>query len=160
MSTAGDLYFIKRPYEPPHATVGNLLSDTLLFPFRLLRAVFHYLNFFSMMYSKKPLTSAGGPRINADAKTLILRGKRIETEKALKKLQPIQGAPSLVPASWQLIRCKPDGEKTVVATHVASYCINGDDHVIYSNGCGVFYLDDRCASVKLAQENLIEEVYC
>lgn len=158
MSSVGDLYFIKRPYEPPHTTVGNLLLDTLMFPFRLLRAVFHYLNFFSMMYSKKPLTSAGGPRINEDAKTLILRGKRIETEKALKKLQPIQGAPSLVPQTWQLVRCKQNGEQTIIATHVASYCINNDDHIIYSNGCGVFYVNGQL-SIKVAQENLIEEVY-
>ena len=46
VSADGVLHFIRRPYEAPSYSAGNILLDTLLFPFRLLRAVFHYLNFF------------------------------------------------------------------------------------------------------------------
>lgn len=159
VSESGNLYFIKRPYEAPQWSQGNVLLDALMFPFRLLRAVFHYLNFFSLMYSKKPLTSAGGPQLNEDAKTIIVRGKRIQTEKALKSLKPIQGAPSLVPSSWQLIKCDSQGNRTILASHVTSFCINKSEEIIYSNGCGIFYINESQAPVKILQENLIEEVY-
>jgi hypothetical protein len=46
VSAEGVLHFIRRPYERPSYSPANILLDTLLFPFRLLRAVFHFLNFF------------------------------------------------------------------------------------------------------------------
>ncbi|MFX5595148.1 hypothetical protein ABTD92_21070, partial [Acinetobacter baumannii] len=85
--------------------------------FRLLRAVFHYLNFFSLMYSRKPLTSASGPALNADLKEIILKGKRIDAEKALLNENKINGVPSLVPASWQLISRDQQGNETVLAAN-------------------------------------------
>ena len=57
----GFLYFIRRPYEAPRYAMENAVTDALLFPLRVLRALFHYLNFFSLMYSRKPLITASGP---------------------------------------------------------------------------------------------------
>ena len=82
VSPKGDLLFIRRPYEAPRYGFAAVLIDTLLFPFRLLRAVFHYLNFSSLMYSRKPLTSASGPAVQADMKNILLQGRRIDAEKA------------------------------------------------------------------------------
>jgi hypothetical protein len=56
----GFLYFIRRPYESPRYHMDNAVVDALLFPFRILRALFHYLNFFSLMYSRKPLITPRG----------------------------------------------------------------------------------------------------
>jgi hypothetical protein len=139
----GNLYFIRRPHEQPQTPMASVLLDTLLFPFRLLRAVFHYLNFFSLMYSRKPLTSANGPAHEADLKQLVLQGRRIDAEKALRKRASSHGVPSLVPADWELIRLDPQGRETVVARHVASFDIAPDGTVLHSNGRGVFVLDGR-----------------
>lgn len=58
----GSLYAIRRPVETPvHEQAGGAIKDTLLLPSRLGKAVFGYLNFFSMIYGKEPLRSAGGP---------------------------------------------------------------------------------------------------
>ncbi|MES9978030.1 MAG: hypothetical protein ABW107_04685 [Candidatus Thiodiazotropha sp. 6PLUC5] len=121
VTTAGDLLFIRRPYEPPRYSGGNLLLDFLLFPFRLLRALFHYLNFFSLMYSRKPLTSASGPKVEADLKELLIKGKRINAENALKRENAVNGVRSLVPKSWQLIKRTKNGEEQILASNVASY---------------------------------------
>ena len=137
----GDLCFIRRPYEPPRYSGGNLLMDFLLFPFRLLRAVFHYLNFFSLMYTRKPLTSASGPEVQADLKELLVKGKRIDAENSLRKESRVNGVQSLVPKSWQLIRRNRTGEEQVLATNVASYDITADGSIIFTNGYGVFMLD-------------------
>ncbi|MET0052909.1 MAG: hypothetical protein ABW095_17750 [Candidatus Thiodiazotropha sp.] len=138
VSPNGDLLFIRRPYEPPRYTGGNILMDFLLFPFRLLRAVFHYLNFFSLMYSRKPLTSASGPKVQADLKELLIKGKRIDAENALKKEQRVNGVRSLVPRSWKLVRRTREGDEQVLASNVASYDIMRDGKIVFSNGYGVF----------------------
>lgn len=154
----GDLLFIRRPYEPPRYSGGNLLLDFLLFPFRLLRALFHYLNFFSLMYSRKPLTSASGPKVQADLKELLIKGKRINAENALKREKSVNGVRSLVPKSWQLIKRTKNGEEHLLATNVASYDLSSDGKIIYTNGYGVFILDPSIGSQVVFRDKLIAEL--
>jgi hypothetical protein len=155
---AGNLLFIRRPYKAPHYGPAMLLGDTLLFPFRLLRALFHYLNFFSLMYSRKPLTSANGPVVKADLKNILVQGRRIDAEKALRSERPVQGVPSLVPGDWELVSRAHDGSERVLAANVASYDLGPDGTVVYSNGRGVFVLD-REGNVGLAlRDEFIGEV--
>jgi hypothetical protein len=158
VDTDGNLLFIRRPYEAAQYGPASILADTLLFPFRLLRAVFHYLNFFSMMYTRKPLTSASGPAVQADLKNILLQGRRIDAEKALRSEHPVQGVPSLVPSSWKLVSRSRKGVECVLATNVASYDVSSDGTIIYSNGRGVFVLE-RQGSVQLAlKDQLVAEV--
>ncbi|MGH8446609.1 MAG: TolB family protein [Solimonas sp.] len=153
----GFLYFIRRPYEAPRYGTQNILMDTLLFPFRLLRAIFHYLNFFSLMYTRKPLTTASGPSRQADIKDILLKGKRFDAEEALRKGPRVGGVPSLVPASWQLVRRSQQGEERVLASHVASFDIADDGTVLFTNGYGVFALDGGVPHV-LLKDKLIADV--
>ena len=136
----GDLFYIRRPYEPPRYGLGAMIVDGALFPFRLVRAIFHYLNFFSLMYTRKPLTSASGPEVEADLKEIMLKGKRLDAEVALRNGIRLGGVPSLVPASWQLIRRNRSGTEQVVASHVVSYDLDAQGAVVFSNGFGMFVL--------------------
>ncbi len=158
VSPNGDLHFIRRPYQAPRYGAGAMIMDTLLFPFRLLRAVFHYLNFFSMMYTRKPLTTASGPAMQADLKNILLQGRRIDAEKALRSARPVNGVPSLVPESWQLIRISQDGDERVLATNVASYDLSADGTIIYSNGRGVFVLGQDGASQLASTQDFVGDV--
>jgi hypothetical protein len=154
----GALFFIRRPYEPPQYSAGNVVLDTIFFPFRLLRAVFHYLNFFSLMYSRKPLTGAGGAPMQADLKNIVLQGKRIDAERALRKEASIGGVPSLVPSSWQLVRRTRSGAETVVASNVSSFDITPNGAIVYSNGRGMFALDAQGRSSLISQGDLVGSV--
>lgn len=158
VTNSGALYFIKRPYEGSSYSNGNVILDALLFPFRLLRAVFHYLNFFSMMYSRKPLISAGGPAMNQDVKEMVIQGRKIDTEKALRKRMSVHNTPSLVPADWVLIRCDKNGGQELMATHVASYDVTPTGELIYSNGCATFCIQPNGQHKKVAQDRLIQDV--
>jgi hypothetical protein len=151
----GVLHVIRRPYALPNYSAGNVLLDTLLFPFRLLRALFHYLNFFSLMYSRKPLTGAAGPKVQADIKHIILKGRHIDAEKALRRENPINGIASLVPRSWELVSRTSQGRETVLATNVASYDLLADGSIIYSNGRAIFMLDQDGRTRLLLEEDLI-----
>lgn len=158
VSPSGDLHFIRRPYDAPRYGFGAMLADTALFPFRLLRAVFHYLNFFSLMYSRKPLTSANGPTTQADVKNILLQGKRIDLEKTLRNARPVQGVPSLVPDTWQLVKRDQNGNERVLATNVAAYDMSADGTILYSNGSGVFVLDTDGASQVAIVNQLVNDV--
>lgn len=154
----GNLHFIRRPYEAVKNDTFSVLLDSLLFPFRLLRAVFHYLNFFSMMYSQKPLTSANGPAVQADLKEMILKGRRIDTEKALRSANAVQGVPSLVPRSWELISRDRQGNERVLATNVLAYDIGADGSIVYTNGKGAFAIDSAGNERLLMKADLMEEL--
>ncbi len=154
----GSLLFIRRPYEAAGASAGNALLDALLFPFRLLRALFHFLNFFSLMYSRKPLTSASGPEMQGDLKDILVQGKRIDAEAALRRGNVVHGVPSLVPASWVLMCRNEQGEERALATHVASFDLAPDGTIVYSSGYGVLALGGGGAPRVVLRDKLIAGV--
>jgi hypothetical protein len=154
----GFLYFIRRPYEAPRYGMGNAVTDALMFPFRLLRALLHYLNFFSLMYTRKPLITASGPAVQADLKDILIKGKRLDAEAALRSGVRLNGVPSLVPASWQLMCRSQQGEEHVLASHVASFDIASDGTIVFSNGYGVFALDGPNPPQVLLKDKLIADV--
>ena len=153
----GTLYAIRRPVEKPaHERAGGAIKDTLMMPLRLGKAVFGYLNFFSMIYGKEPLRSAGGPRtpeLDQDLGQLWLHGRMIELSKV--RNDP-QYAGNLVPGSWQLIA--QEGRRAsprVVASHVAHFDLAPDGTVLYSNGYDIFSWS-RGEQRKLDREALVE----
>lgn len=159
ISPDGYMYYIRRPYAMHDYSGYAFITDFLLFPFRLLRAVFHYLNFFSLVYSKKPLTTASGPHLKGDdLKNIMLRGKVIDAEKTLRRASRIQGVPSLVPPSWELVRRSQNNDEKVVARNVAAFDISFDGTIAYSNGCGVFTLRSQNNPNLILKDNLIEDV--
>ncbi len=158
VTQGGDLLFIRRPHEEPSYRPENVALDVLLFPFRLVRAVFHYLNFFSLMYSRKPLTGASGPAMQADIKDIILKGKRIDAEKALRKEAPVAGIASLVPSSWQLVRRDRQGNDKILANNVASYDLGPDGSIVFSNGRAVFRCQDDGRATLVLKGDLVAEV--
>jgi hypothetical protein len=153
----GSLWFIRRPYESLRYGGGAALTDALLFPFRLLRALLHFLNFFSLMYSRKPLTSASGPPTEHDIKDILIQGKRIDAEAALRRGALVDGVRPLVPATWQLVRRAEDGSEAVVARHVASFVLGADGTVFYSTGYAVFALDRPGAPRLVLRDELVAD---
>lgn len=154
----GNLYFIRRPYEGSYYPPQSALMDVLMFPYRLLRAIFHYLNFFSLMYTRKPLTSADGPDAKADMKEILLKGKRLDAEAALRKGALVNGVRSLVPANWQLVRRDRQGVETVLANHVVAFDMDKDGTIVFSNGNGIFELDGGDKPKVLVRDQLIADV--
>ena len=159
VDSMGNLYFIRRPYEIPKYHTHNAILDMLFFPFRLLRAVFHYLNFFSLMYSQKPLTTASGPKLESDLQDIIIKGKRINAEKALSKANKVNGIPSLVPRTWELVKRSTHGEDTVLAANVASYDITNDDQILFSNGYAVFVISTDNHTDVVLRDKVISEFF-
>jgi hypothetical protein len=157
MTSDGTLYYIRRPY-----TTGRemnplrLLKDIVLFPFRLGYAVFHYLQVFSMIYTGKKLTGAGGPQARQlDTKEMMIWGNRVSAEMMAKTEDE---APDLVPKSWQLVRERKSYDPEVLAKGVLAYDLAPDGSVVYSNGSAIFIRDPNGRTDRVHVERLIEQV--
>jgi hypothetical protein len=162
ISADGSLYYIRRPYETPRAraSLWQMLLDTLLFPFRLLNALFHYLNFFSMTYSGKPLKSSGDARAKEmDMRRLMLMGNYVNALEIMKHSGD-QETPALVPSSWELVRSASGGSDLaeVLAKGVLSFDLEEDGSVLYSNGSAIFRMEDSRKPVVVLKSDLIEHV--
>jgi hypothetical protein len=160
MDKKGNLYFIRRPYEKLGSggyPLSKMFVDALLFPFRLGRAFFHYLNFFSLIYSKKPLTTASGPKADGpDQRTLLLQGKIVDAEKAMREGTKEEGISSLVPSSWQLIKRDAAGNENALAKAVVAFDIDADGNVVYSNGNAIYRLNQNGRSELIIKANVVE----
>lgn len=157
----GALWFIRRPYQPhgPPVSPWKVFLDVVLFPYRLVRAIVHFLDFFSRVFSRQPLMTAGGPpREGPDQRTLMLWGKVIDAEKEMAKSHR-DGDGSLVPDSWQLVRRAKDGSDAVVARGVVAYDLcPGDGSVVYTNGNSVVRIGANGSSDPIVRGRLIESV--
>jgi len=140
MAGDGVLYYIRRPYASRQPAINPVtaVTDVALLPFRLLFAVFQFVNFFSMKYTGRPLSTSGGAaRKNQDVKRMMAWGNLIDAERAAREDRlGEQDAPSMVPSSWQLMRQSPNGAE-VMAKGVLSFHIARDGSVIYTNGSAV-----------------------
>jgi len=154
----GSLYFIRRPYQPiPALSPLRVLLDVVLFPYRVIRAIVHFLNFFSIMFARKPLLTAGGPpKEGPDARYMMLWGKIIDAEKALNASKKTGGA-SLVPATWELVCRAPGGADEVLARHVLAFDLTPDG-VIFTNGSAISHRTTSGQLTELAAGRMIERV--
>lgn len=157
----GALLYIRRPYEPLQGRRPGLLGsmkDVALFPFRVLRAGFDFLNAFALAFSRKPLTTAGGPKIDGEKiHTLFIRGRAIDARRALRE-RPKEEAPSLVPSDWTLVRRDRSGAETTLAKGVAAFDAAEDGTIVYTNGSGIFTLRPGGEPARLEKSSLVDSV--
>jgi len=155
ISADGVLHYIRRPHNE-HARVKPLraLKDTLLLPFRVLYAMFQFLNFFSMRYTGKKLnTPAGTPRRELDLKQMMIWGNLVQSQKAGE-----DEAMDLVPSSWQLARKTGAGPEEILARGVLAYDLAHDGSIVYSNGSAIFVRHPDGRKERLVTEAMIEQV--
>lgn len=160
MTEDGTLYCIRRPYEPTGPRPVSLLEvtkDVVLFPFRLARAGYHFLNFISVMFSGKPLSTAAGPQHNVtDTRYRMIWGRMIDTKAAMKAAAK-DDAGGLVPDTWQLVRRAESGEETILARRVVSYDVC-DDGIVYTDGSMISLRRKNGEVTEIGRDRFIERV--
>jgi hypothetical protein len=158
--TRGSLYYIRRPYKDPVERFGvrRFLLDILLFPFRLVYAVFQFLNFFTVRYTGKPLSNSGpAAQREMDIKRMMIWGNMIDAEKAAREGKG-EDAPSLVPKNWELVKQNGDGDSEVLAKGVLAFDLCEGGALVYSNGSAIFRLEAGASPKRLLVGSLIEQV--
>jgi len=158
----GTVWTIRRPWKVEAVpSLWRSLLDVVLFPWRLLQALFGFLNFFSLSYTGKPLANGGTARQKAaDMKRMMVWGNLIDADKEAKKSRARgDEAPALVPPSWQLVKRAPPGTAPqVVAKGVLAFDLAGDGSVLWSNGSAIFRLAADGAAQTLHRDEQIEQV--
>lgn len=137
--SAGGLYYIRRPYRPLHRPgrdVRQTLMDFVCFPWRLALGIVGFLNAFTLIFGKKPLITASGPRKTGPSpQRLHLYGRLVEADQKLKR--GADDGPTRVPDSWQLVHRDVDGGETVLASAVAHFALTPVGDLVYTDGRAV-----------------------
>jgi hypothetical protein len=145
------LYFIKRPHEKP-GTKRMTFKDALLIPYRLGRAIYSFLQFFSMRYTGEPLSTAGPDPTKAkpkDPKDMFINDNMINAEQTLKENREKGDAfPGIAPRSWELMRLEKDGKLTCLKKGVIDFDLGKDGEIVFSNG-KYLLKQDRAGKEKL-----------
>lgn len=161
MTADGSLYYIRRPYHPRQRQLNvlTLLKDILLIPFRLIQAIYEWLNMFTQSYTGKPLVKSGQPQVQAK-QDLLIWGNVINTEAEAEKNRRFgdEDSPALVPRSWQLICQRPDGEIQRIGDGVISYDVDTDGGVVYTNGSAIYATHPGGMPKRLLRDRPIEQV--
>jgi hypothetical protein len=137
----GNLYCIRRPYtQSGHRSIWRIILDTLLFPIHFVGAIVGFLEAFTRLFNQQAF-KASGPEVQIPPQDKYVKvlGQTIRMAQVRRSTRFGQ-EPSLVPASWELIRIAADGKQEVLAGHVASYDMDQDGHVIYTNGYKVHHI--------------------
>src|SRR5579864_8699323 len=90
LASDGALYYIRRPYRDPNQPPGvwRAALDLVLFPFRLLFAIFQFLNFFTVRYTGNTLTTTGNARQkHADIRKMMMWGNLLDADKAADRAE-------------------------------------------------------------------------
>jgi hypothetical protein len=163
VASDGTLYYIRKPYRKPGTVEFKWwrgIVDIVILPFKLLNALFHYFEWFSIKYTGRTLTTASGEKQKEiDLKRRKLMENIYAAQDAIRDEMLSEGENSgLVPGSWQLI-CESPGESAkTLAKGVVSFDLSGDGSIVYSNGSAVYRLSAGGEAEQLAVGDFIEKV--
>jgi hypothetical protein len=162
MARDGAVYAIRRPHRDGAASPWRAAGDAVLFPFRMVSAVFGFLNIFSMRYSGKPLSSSGGARLReADPRQLMIWGNLVDADRAERQARRNgEEAPALVPGSWKLVRRGPAAGAAIeeLASGVLGFDLGDDGTIVLTNGSAIDHLAPGGKRERLLLGELIEQV--
>lgn len=143
LDAKGNLYYIKRPYQRPRT--GATLTEILLIPFKIIKAIYKWIEFFTLRHTGEPLTTAGAnpAKTKQDLRRMLIDGNIVNAERSLNENRRYgETFPGIAPRNWELIRCERDGTQVTVKKGVLTYDLTEDGEIIYSNGT---YLIQRAA---------------
>ncbi|WP_288498532.1 hypothetical protein [uncultured Acinetobacter sp.] len=166
MDSLGNLYFIKRPYSrdgSPHSPVTTI-KDIIFAPFKIIRAIVGWLDFFTQRYTGESLkTTSGNNPAKSQQKSeeeLFVEGNLIKAQQNLERNQKSgEKYPGMIPKSWELVKMSPTGEMTTLKRGVMSFALK-DDTIFYSNGKYLIELDaDQNEHLRI-EAKLISKIIC
>nr|WP_174505742.1 hypothetical protein [Acinetobacter sp. Marseille-Q1620] len=164
----GNLYFIQRPYLMSGHTTSPLgfLLDILQAPFKIIRAIVGWLDFFTQRYTGESLKTSSGkttgqnPAVdrNMSEEELFVEGNLIKAQKNLEaNAKQGQKFPGTIPDSWQVVKRLPTGELELIKKGVMSFRVK-NDVIYYSNGKHLIALKPDKTEEKMTDARLISKI--
>lgn len=157
----GNLYYIERPAKYKEKK-PNIFLEILLIPFKLIYAIYRFLEAFTMLFTGKTFTShtsGNNPAKNRNERELFIEGNRIEAEKNLKKSKKRgEKFPGIAPQSWKLLRRGANGESETLMTGVIAFDLDDEGNLIFTNGKNVLLRKKNGSMEKISDASLCRHV--
>jgi hypothetical protein len=157
---AGNLYCIRKPTASLQRRFNPLraLLDLVLLPFRLLYALFQFVNFFTARYTGKTLVTSGDARQKrADMMQMMMLGNLMQAQHEAEAAVD-RDKEGLVSRKWELLKKSTNGQEEVVQRGVLSFDLCADGSVVYTNGSRIFHLGSDGKTETLGKDELISQV--
>lgn len=160
MDAAGDLYCISKPYQHPAPRFNPFRAalDLVLLPFRLLFALFQFINLFTMKYSGNTLVSSGGMR----QKEMNMRQMLIMNNLAQANRAPVKSlwgkSDWQIPRSWTLIKRSPSGERQVIEEGVLTFDLIDGGALLLSDGSRIWLRGPHGTRKELHKAEFVSQV--
>lgn len=136
----GNLYYIKQPYGGEKPKSGITFKDVVMFPYRLIKGLFGFLNFFATVFGGESLKGNDNSFDNTKTKNrskkdIIIEGNIINAEKMNKiNSESDDNNSGIMPLSRALIMRSPDGSEEIVKKGVLDFNLTENGEIIFSNG--------------------------
>lgn len=160
----GVLYYIRQPYGGEKPQSGITFKDVVMFPYRLIKGLFGFLNFFTTIFGGESLKTGGASANGAKArqrsqKELIIEGNIINAEK-LDKINEANGdkLSGIMPQSRVLIKRTADGSEEILYKGVLDYLPEEGGSVVVSNGRHLLRIDGDGVQKHIAKAKLAEKL--
>lgn len=156
---SGNLYYIRQPYGGEKQQGGITFKDIIMFPYRIIKGIFGFLNYFTTIFGGESLKSGGvsnGTKSRQRSeKDLIIEGNVINAEK-LDKINEakVDEHGGIMPASRVLIKRTADGSEEIIKKGVLEYTLDGGGNVIISNGRHLLRIDRDGNETHIAKAKL------
>lgn len=139
----GDIYCIRRPVSDKKKR--NLFIDILLIPWRILQAIYYFLESFVMMFTGKTFTEKSENPTKGrqrNSRQIMIDGNLIEADKEFKRNQRNKDKlAGFIPHSWQLVKLSQNGDE-IIKKGIAAFDIADDGSILCVNGKHVFCITD------------------
>ena len=158
----GNYYFIRQPYKQEKDSREPIWKSVLLFPVRLIKAIFGFINAFTVLFGGEPLRKSqrkGDVKSkNKSPRELFLEERLREAEKNEKENAAAGDKnPGIFPRNRVLVRISPDETETVLCKGVLDYTVCSDG-VICSNGKELILIDKDGSEKVIAKAELAEKL--
>lgn len=148
-SKQGDLYYIRQPYGGEKPKSGITFKDIIMFPYRLIKGLFGFLNFFTTIFGGESLKGNDNSFDNTKTKNrskkeIIIEGNIINAEK-LNKIENASedNESGIMPLSRVLIKRSPDGSEKIIKKGILDFNITDSGEIIFSNGRHISKIDEN-----------------
>jgi hypothetical protein len=137
VDSSDNIYFIKRPYQSPFNSSISI-KDIILIPFKILKAIFKWIEFFTIRHTGEPLVTGGSNPAKSkemDPQQIIINGNIINAQKVMKENNARgEKYPGIAPKEWELVKMDRDGNFTCIKKGVIGYDVDKEGNIIFSNG--------------------------
>ena len=158
----GNLYYIIKPYGEKKRGFWGTILDIILLPWRLLKAIYNFFEFFTIAFTGKGFTEkSDNPAKSRDKsqKELFIEDNLVNADQEYKKnLRHKDNYAGIAPWDWKLVKRTPEGTVTTIKNGVIDYCVLPDGGVVYTNGKHVIKLSADGKSEKIADTALCTKV--